>query len=126
MSFTGAVESGDADPSFKVSIRLRTFPTNVVKDDDEEDNQPEAEVKIVYVEVEEEFVRNRKEQFALTALIGTGMIGILLGVILNCCMGKKPESAKRKKVQQASQFNEIEITSKAFDSEKMGKTPDGG
>ena len=97
MSFTGSVDSsGDADPAFKVSIRLRAFPINAIDDDDDE---PEAEVKIVYVEVEEEYVRTRKEQFALTALIATSMIGILLGVVLNCCMGKKPESMKRKKVQ---------------------------
>ena len=98
MSFTGSVDSsGDADPSFKVSIRLRAFPINSIDDDD--DDEPEAEVKIVYVEVEEEYVRTRKEQFALTALIATSMIGIFLGVVLNCCMGKKPESMKRKKVQ---------------------------
>ena len=96
MSFTGAVQSGDAAPAFKVSLRLRTFPTSAIKDDDD---VPEAEVKIVYVEVEEEYVRTRKEQFALTALIGTSMLGILLGVLLNCCLGKKPESTKRKKVQ---------------------------
>ena len=50
MSFTGVVESGDADPTFKVSIRLRTFPTNAIDDGDDE---PEPEVKIVYVEVQE-------------------------------------------------------------------------
>ena len=97
MSFTGSADADDSDPSFKVSVRLRTFPTNAIDDDD--DDQPEAEVKIVYVEVEEEFVRTRKEQFALTAMIAVSMIGIFLGVVLNCCLGKKPESAKRKKVQ---------------------------
>ena len=35
MSFTGSVDSGDADPTFKVSIRLRTFPTTAIEDDEE-------------------------------------------------------------------------------------------
>ena len=58
MSFTGSVQSGDADPSFKVSVRLRTFPTTSIGDDSDEDA---PEVKIVYVEVEEEFIRQRKK-----------------------------------------------------------------
>ena len=49
-------------------------------------------------------------------LIAVSIPCIVLGTIVNCACGKKPETARRKKVQQAaSHFNEIEITSKAFD-----------
>ena len=43
MSFTGSVQSGDADPAFKVSIRLRTFPTTSVVDDSEDDTEVKIE-----------------------------------------------------------------------------------
>ena len=36
MSFTGSADADDSDPSFKVSVRLRTFPTNAIDDDDDD------------------------------------------------------------------------------------------
>jgi len=90
MSFTGSSSSGDQDPAFKVSIRLRTFP--ITKPKVEEPDAPE--IKIVYVEVEEEFIRLRKKQLALTVLTGVGMLGICLGICVNCACGRKPESSK--------------------------------
>ena len=46
------------------------------------------------------------------------MFGIAWVLIRECACGKKPEATKRKKVQQGSAFNEIEITSKAFESKE--------
>ena len=115
MSFTGSVQSGDEDPAFKVSIRFRAFPITAI---DDGDDAVEIVRKTVYVEVTEEFIRNRKEQLALTALIGNAMICIVLGIFINCSCGKKPQATRKKKVQQGTSFNEIEVTSKAFDSKE--------
>lgn len=104
MSFTGSASTGDADPAFKLSMRLRTFPTTSIADETESN----AEVRIVYVEVEEEYIRKRKEQLALTVLIGVSMIGIFLGICLNCSRATKHQSQKTKKVTSGS-FHEIEI-----------------
>ena len=95
MTFTGDADDGDNDPAFKVSLRLRTFP--ITKKEDEEKEAPD--VKVVYVEVEEEFIIKRKSQLSLTVLSIVAMLGILLGILVNCSCGKKPETAKQKKVQ---------------------------
>ena len=116
MSFTGqAGSAGDVEPAFKVSVRLRTFPTTSIADD----GGSQAEVRIVYVEVEEEFIRQRKEQLALTVLIGVSMVGIFCGICLNCRHGAKHQSQRTKKVTTTSgSIHEIEIKPRAMDRSK--------
>lgn len=104
MSFTGAVNSGTSDPRFKVSIRLRTFPLTVIED------PAEIVIREIEVEIEEVFIDPpRKEQKALDILLIVAGVGAFVGILANCCCGRKAskEPVKKRKVQQTGDFREI-------------------
>ena len=105
MSFTGSVNSGSSEPRFKVSVRLRTFPLEVIVD------PAEIIIREIEVEIEEIFITPpRKEQRAMDVLLIVTGIGAFVGVLANCCCGRKKSSKdskpRPKKVQQTG-FNEI-------------------
>lgn len=104
MSFTGSVNFSTSDPRFKVSIRLRTFPLTVIED------PAEIVIREIEVEIEEVFIEpKRKEQKALDILLIVTGAGAFVGILANCCCGRKAskEPAKKKKVQQTGDFREI-------------------
>ena len=55
-------------------------------------------MRVVYVEVEENIIKNRKPQWGMTVLICVSIMGIVFGIFFQCLLGKKPASAKKKKV----------------------------
>lgn len=56
MSFTGSVNSGSSDPRFKVSVRLRTFPLEVIAE------PADIVFKEIEVEIEEIFIEPPRKE----------------------------------------------------------------
>ena len=84
MSFTGSVNSGSSEPRFKVSVRLRTFPLEVIIE------PADILIKEIEVEIEEIFIEPpRKEQRGMDVLLIVAGIGAFVGVLANCCCGRK-------------------------------------
>lgn len=91
MAFTGSVNSGSSEPRFKVSVRLRTFPLEVIIE------PADILIKEIEVEIEEIFIEPpRKEQRGMDVLLIVSGVGAFVGVITNCCCGRKISKEQNK------------------------------